>query len=211
MMINGNLLIADDHSLILEGLRSLLVDCDEFGLIDTATDKNALWLKLRSADYHVLVLDLLLGKEDARSFIPELLEEFPELKIVVLTSLGDVVSIQSVLQTGVHAYVVKSESGNEIMKAIRAVLKGQNYLSPQVQSVLLSKPVESVDHIVLSPREKEVLRGILSEASTRQIASELFLSEKTVEHYRSALFTKFDVRNVTGLVKKAILQGFWED
>lgn len=204
-------MIADDHSLILEGIRSFLIDLDEFGLIDTVADKNALWLKLRSGDYHVLVLDLLLGKEDARTFIPELLKEFPDLKIVVLTSLGDVVSIQSVMQTGVHAYVVKSESGNEIVKAIQSVLEGNNYLSPQVQSVLLSKPVESIGHIVLSPREKEVLKGILSEASTRQIASELFLSEKTVEHYRSVLFTKFDVRNVTGLVKKAILFGFWED
>jgi DNA-binding NarL/FixJ family response regulator len=201
------ILIAEDHSLIIEGLRTLL-EANGF-TVKHAANETALFSLLNSTTVDVLIQDIRFGKVDARTIIPRIREEFPTVRILALSSLDDLASIQSVLASNVSGYVIKTEATSVILEAIAVVHEGNTYLSPEVQAVLAHTSIASTE-IQLSEREKEVLRGILDEKSTKEIADILFVSEKTVEHYRGSLFTKFDVKNVSGLVKRAILLGFYD-
>lgn len=203
-----NIIIAEDHALIIDGLRAVL---EQQGInVFPAMNEKMLYQLLNEQPFDVLIQDIRFGKVDARTIIPAIRQEFPTLRIIALTSLDDLASIQSVLATNVSGYVLKSEPTGRITDAIHAVVSGNTYLSPEVQAVLAGNS-ESIPEVRLSEREKGVLKGILDEKSTKEIAESLFVSEKTVEHYRSNLFIKFDVKNVSGLVKKAILQGFYQE
>lgn len=201
------ILIAEDHTLIVDGLRSIL-DSNGYAVTHAINDEQLLRL-LQQHTYDVLLQDIRFGKTDARSFLPSLGEDFPDLKIIALTSLDDLASIQSVLASKVHGYVLKAEPSSVLLQAIEAVKNGTVFLSPEVQSVLVKRSDNEAE-IRLSERERTVLNGIFNEQSTREIAETLFISEKTVEHYRASLFTKFDVKNMSGLVKKALLLGFYD-
>lgn len=203
--------IADDHSLILEGIKSILLDLEEVPTVFFATDLAQLEHLLKTETIDVLIQDVKFGADDARQFIPSIRSAYPDLKIIALSSLGDAVSIQTMINTGVNGYVLKSEGSNQLVKAIKEVVSGEHFLSRSAQNALFQKQESPSYDLQLSSREKEVLKAILAESSTKQIAEQLFLSKKTIEHYRSTLFVKFDVKNVTGLVKKAIIHGFWED
>ena len=202
------MLIAEDHALIVEGLKSLL-EANGHQVFHAPEEKSLMFL-LANERIDVLIQDIRYGKVDARTFIPSIREQFPEVKIVVLTSLDDSASIHSILATNIQGYIIKSEPSSLILEAVETVFSGNTYLSPEVQSVLAGQKIQPPE-IKLSEREKEVLKGILDERSTKEIAALLFVSEKTVEHYRSSLFDKFDVKNVSGLVKNAILFGFYKN
>lgn len=201
------IVIAEDHKLIAEGLRHFLNDT-EYDLLHAATKEEVFEL-LATHSPDILVQDIRMGKDDARTFLPELRVLYPRLPILALTSLDDLGSIQSVLALGVKGYVLKSEDLVHVSLAIKALIKGESYISPLASEIIHENTVTDTP-IVLSEREKEVLKGILEEKSTRQIAEAIFVSDKTVEHYRASLFVKFDVKNVSGLVKRAILLGFYQ-
>ena len=201
-----DIVIAEDHNLIVDGLRTLLKSHGY--TIFHAADSEALFELLHKQPADILIQDIRFGKTDARTIIPAIREQYPDLKILALTSLDNQATIQSVLAADVQGYVIKSEPTTAIIEAIEAVQSGKIYLSKEVQTILLGK-TDYLPDVQLSEREKEVLKGILDEKSTKEIAETIFLSEKTVEHYRSSLFIKFDVKNVSGLVKKAILLRFY--
>jgi DNA-binding NarL/FixJ family response regulator len=203
-----NIVIAEDHALIVDGLRSLL-ESNGY-LVFHAPDELALLKLLQQEKVDLLIQDIRFGKVDARTIIPTIREQFSEVKILVLTSLDDLASVQSILATNIQGYIIKTEPSELILEAIVTITAGKTYLSPEVQSLLVGKE-SAQSEIQLSERETGVLNGILDEKSTKEIAETLYISEKTVEHYRSSLFTKFDVKNVSGLVKKAILLGFYKN
>lgn len=212
VMNEWRVVIADDHSLILEGIKSVLLDLEDAPVVFFATDLPQLEHLLKTGEIDVLIQDVKFGADDARQFIPAIRSAYPNLKIIALSSLGDAVSIQTVLNSGINGYVIKSEGSDQLIQAIKQVMAGEHFLSRSSQNALFQREqAPGNQEIRLSERERGVLKAILAELSTKQIAEQLFLSEKTIEYYRSALFLKFDVKNVTGLVKKAIIQGFWED
>lgn len=198
--------IAEDHGLIVDGLRTLLESHGH--QIFHASNYDELQVLLREEALHLLIQDIRFGAVDARTFLPQLVDEFPTMKILALTSLDDLGSIQSVLATNVNGYLCKSEPTSLILDAISTLETSQCYLSPEAEKILRGKD-NGLNFVQLSSREKEVLQGVLDEKSTKEIAEQIFVSEKTVEHYRASLFLKFDVKNVSGLVKKAILLGFY--
>lgn len=201
-----DIIIAEDHDLIVDGLKSLLESHGH--TISHAPDSDSLDFILANKKATVLIQDIRFGKIDARTIIPSIRQNYPDLKILALTSLDNQAIIQSVLATDVHGYVIKSEPTSVIIEALEYIQSGKIYLSKEVQTIL-SDSSDYLPEVQLSEREKEVLKGILDEKSTKEIAEIIFVSEKTVEHYRASLFVKFDVKNVSGLVKKAILLGFY--
>src|SRR5690606_2564619 len=121
----------------------------------------------------------------------------------------DEFTVKSALAAGCSGYVSKSSPLEEILEAIQAITKGKQFVSKDIRDAMLTNLMNGEsDKIKLTKRELEVLKAIQDELSTREIAEKLFLSEKTIEGYRSNLFLKFQVKNVAGLVKQAILQGY---
>ncbi len=208
-----NILVSDDHQLILDGIGSYLKTRYPDSLIDYAKTKSALIHALKTQKYDVLLQDIRLGKDDAREFIKELIEIQPALKVIVVSTLFDTLTVKTLLNQGIHGYVLKVDGLTEIHQAIESVLAGTIYLSQALQKQLIDTSLSNSDEeveIQLTQREREVLTEILNEKSTKSIAESLCISEKTVEGYRANLFVKFDVKNVAGLVKKAIIRGFME-
>lgn len=208
-----NILVSDDHQLILDGIGSYLKTSYPTSLIAFAKTKSALIHELNTQKFDVLLQDIRLGKDDAREFIKEIFELQPQLKVVIVSTLFDTLTVKTLLNQGIHGYVIKNDGLEEIHLAIEAALKGDVYLSQALQKKLIDTSLSNsgdLSEVQLTQREREVLTEILNEKSTKAIAESLSISEKTVEGYRANLFVKFDVKNVAGLVKKAIIRGFME-
>lgn len=202
------ILLADDHQLILDGLLSVLQEQFTDAQISGVINKADLFKTLRYEKYDLLIQDLKFGEDNARDFLDDLNEEFPDLKVLMLTTVSDSVTINQ-LSKKVDGYILKSESLDEIITAVKHIRSGKKYFSKMAEQKMNQLYPDNT--IVLTRREREVLEVIMKEKSIKQIAEELCISEKTVELHRSNLFVKLDVKNITGLVKKAIAFNLLED
>jgi len=207
-----HILIVDDHQMLLEGIRSFVAgQFPEANLLLASTHQEIISV-LNKRDIDVLLLDLILGNEDSRTFLSQILQIQPKIKIVVVSSLEDETVVNALLHNGTHGFVGKSSSTMYIAEAIRTVLENKIYIDPLLKDHIQQKNDRlNTTSIILTLREKEVLNETLKEKRIKEIADSLFISEKTVENHRSNLFTKFEVSNVTGLVKKALLMGYIPD
>lgn len=206
-----DILIGDDHELIRNGLRDLLQQIEEVALVDTASSKPDLLSAMTKKNYDLVFLDIHFGKHDGRDIAVEIRQKVEEVVLVALTSFDDKDTIKSTANAGFNAFFLKSDDVNEIAEWIKAGAFETMYLSAQTKNAYaehtLLKDSKAKHTIHLTDREKEILRLILDEKTTRQIAEILFLSEKTIENYRTNLMHKLDASNLAGLVKKTILLG----
>lgn len=210
--IKFDVLIVDDHKMLLEGIRSFVANQFPNSNVLLASTHKEIINVLEKRAIDVLLLDLLLGDEDSRTFIFELQELQPNMKIVVVSSLEEEMVVNVLIQSGVDGFVGKSSSTIYIAEAINAVRNGETYIDPLLKENFQerNKHLKS-EHIVLTRREKEVLNQTLKGKKIKEIADALFISVKTVENHRSNLFVKFEVSNVSGLIKKALLLSYLPD
>lgn len=206
-----NIIVADDHELIGKGVLAFFGQhAPEFNVL-CATNKSQVIFHLKEQPIDLIIQDVQFGNSDAREIISDFRALKKDLKIVALSSHADAFTVKSVLASGVDSYVSKTASLDELLKGVRATLNNEKFISSDIQNNLVNSFLEkdnSAVKIKLTNRELEVLNGIQDEQSTREIAESLHISEKTVEGYRSSLLMKFKVKNVAGLVKQAILQGY---
>lgn len=205
------ILVADDHELISGGVISYYSKHFPNILVKSAKNKSELIFQLNETDFTILIQDLQFGKDDGRELLSIIKSIRPDIKTLILSSHIDPFSIKSAISSGFNGYVSKAAPISELPNAIAAILDGKTYFSTDVQTQFTEAAIKgefSSDTVQLTDREKEVLMGIQEELSTKEIAQKLHLSEKTIEAYRSNLFVKFQVKNVAGLVKQAILNGF---
>ena len=200
------ILLADDHFLVLDGLEVLL---STFEFVDkTQSVLNFMELKevLKEQSFDVLLLDIHFGKHDGRAIIQEIKQMAPDMKVIALTSHSDSVTIKSSVNAGFDGYLLKIDSREEIERALKAVTNNEKYFSPKTQQVFFETQL-SKTKTELTEREKEILQLIVQEKTTKEIAEQLCLSEKTIETHRASIMLKLEVKNIAGMVKKAIMQG----
>jgi DNA-binding NarL/FixJ family response regulator len=129
------ILIADDHPFMLEGLKNVLQLHFPTSKIHTAENKRILDTILSLTSVDILIQDVKFGTEDARLFLDEYLVKYPAMKIIVLSSVADSDSIQKVLKMGVHGYIIKSEATELLKNAIETIFQGKQFLSPEVSQI----------------------------------------------------------------------------
>ena len=203
------ILLADDHFLVLDGLEVLL---STFEFVEkTQSVLNFVELKetLKEESFDILLLDIHFGKHDGRTIIQEIKQLMPDIKVIALTSHSDTVTIKSSVNAGFDGYLLKIDGREEIEKALKAVMNGEKYFSPKTQQVFFETQT-SKNKTELTEREKEILQLIVQEKTTKEIAEQLCVSEKTVETHRASIMQKLEVKNIAGMVKKAIMQGLAE-
>jgi DNA-binding NarL/FixJ family response regulator len=200
------ILLADDHFLVLDGLELLLSTFDFVEQTSRALNYNELKSSLEKQYFDILLLDIQFGKHDGREIIQEIKALKPEMKIIALTSHSDSVTIKSSINAGFDGYLLKIDGRDEILKALKAVTNHEKYFSPKTQQVFFERNTTK-NKTQLTDREKEILQLIVAEKTTKEIAEQLCLSEKTVETHRSNIMIKLEVRNIAGMVKKAIMEG----
>ncbi len=203
--VNMKVLIADDHKLVTEGLELLLSTFDFVQQILSAFDELGVLAAL-PAQPDVVLLDIALGRDDGREICRKIKKMHPGIKVIALTSHSDSNTVKSAIQAGFDGYLLKAEDRATVQSALIKVAKGDKFFSSKVQEIFFT--AQTTAKTELTKREIEVLQLILDEKTTKQIAETLFISEKTAENHRSSIMLKMDVKNMAGLVKKAILMGY---
>ncbi|MBE7693214.1 response regulator transcription factor [Tenacibaculum finnmarkense] len=212
MIKEYNIIIADDHSMFLDGLRSILSEEKNITIVLAAkTGTQVLkYLQInKTPKIDLVITDINMPEMDGITLNKAIKEAFPQVKTLVVSMLEEPVKIQQLIDAHTNGYLSKNAAKNELLKAIKTILEGENYFSSRIKNILMealfaakSKPLVS-----LTKREKEVLKLIAKEFTTKEIASQLFLSTHTIESYRKNLIAKLGVRNIAGLTRYAIEEG----
>ena len=212
MTIQYSIIIADDHSIFLDGLRSVLSEEKNIDIVLAATKGTQVikYLQVNSIPKIDLVItDINMPEMDGIALNKVIKEQFPSVKTLVVSMLEEPKKIQHLVETKVNGYLSKNSEKSELLKAIKTILKGDNYFSPRIKNILMEAlfVAKSKSQISLTKREKEVLKLIAKEYTTKEIAAQLFLSTHTIETYRKNLISKLSVRNIAGLTRYAMEEG----
>src|SRR5215213_2185072 len=203
----AKVVLADDHSVVREGLR-LMVDAQpNLRVVAEAGDVETALRMTRAHRPRVLVLDLNMPGRPSLEAIPELLEASPETRIVILTMQDEPALAQATLRAGASGYVVKDAAGDELVQAVQLALQDQTYLHPQLGARIATQQPDATEDDDLSDREREVLQLIALGHTNGEIASQLFLSVRTVESHRAHIQQKLRLTTRAELVRYALDRG----
>jgi two-component system response regulator NreC len=203
----AKVVLADDHSVVREGLRLMLDAQPNLRVVAEAGDVETALRMTRAHRPRVLVLDLNMPGRPSLDAIPELLEASPDTRIVILTMQDEPALAQATLRAGASGYVVKDAAGDELVQAVQLALQDQTYLHPQLGARIASQEPEQEEGDDLSEREREVLQLIALGHTNGEIAEQLFLSVRTVESHRAHIQQKLRLTTRAELVRYALDRG----
>jgi DNA-binding NarL/FixJ family response regulator len=207
-------LIADDHGIVRSGLRLLLERQPDIEVIGEAADgAEAREMAIRERP-DLAVLDVRMPKLTGLQVTRELKKQAPEVSVLILSMHDDERYLFEALKAGASGYVLKTQADTDLVEAIRAVERGEPFLTPAAQQALikdvLERGRESDSEEELTPREEEIVKLVAEAHTTREIAEILHLSEKTVENHRGNAMRKLGMRDRVELVRYAIRRGLIE-
>ena len=204
-------LLADDHQIVRQGLKSML-EHEGFRIVAEASDGREAVRLASSTHPDVAVLDLAMPGLNGIDAGREIQRSAPGLKVVLLTVHREDPYVLEALRGGVSGYVLKTQAADDLVRAIREVMRGAMYLSPGVSRVVVEayRSRSELPADPLSPREREVLQLVAEGKSTKEVACLLGISFKTAESHRMRIMTKLDIHETAGLVRYAIRSGLIE-
>ena len=203
------LLIADDHTILRDGIVSLLQQEENFMVTGTASNGYEVLELSGRLDFDICLLDINMPGLDGLETAKILRTRKPAVKIIMLTSYNDREIIAEMIHLGVEGYLLKNADKAELVEAIHKVMKGRHYFSGDVEDIILQELVEKkpADLIILTEREQEVLQLLAREFTNEKIASALHISYRTVETHRKNIMQKTQSHNLAGLLKYAYSKG----
>ena len=213
-----SVLVVDDHMLFRQGLKKILDDHSWIEVIGEADDGNNLLKLLEHTHPNIIILDISLPGLSGIKITSLIREKYPSIKILILTMHKSEGYFHQALKAGASGYVLKDSADTELLLAISALRKGEKYISPLLSDVIIDacmgKPHTVIPQqqtpILLSTREKEVLKLICEGNFNKEIAYLLRISIRTVEHHRNNIMRKCGVHELASLVKYAIGNGLIE-
>lgn len=213
------LLIADDHQMLLDGIKALLRDAEDITVIGEASNGAEVMTRLENTPVDVILMDINMPVMNGIEATVHITRLYPRIRVIALTMHSERTFISRILKAGAAGYVLKNTGKQELLLAIRKVASGETYFSSEVASVMME---QYMPHALsrgrevgtgiheLTKREVEILKLIAQEMTNNEIAERLFISMYTVETHRKNLIRKIGVKNTVGLVKYAIQQGLTE-
>ncbi len=207
------ILIADDHKIVREGLKSLLEKQPGFAVVAEAEDGLTAFDEVKKHTPDIAILDIGMPGLNGIETTRKIRSEMAETKVIALSMHADRRFVMGVLEAGANGYLLKDSAFEELVTAVKAVAKGKMYLSPSIAGTVVKNSLDKLDQgkqgssVLLSGREREVLQMIAEGQSTKEIAFKLFVSTKTVETHRKQIMDKLNIRTVAGLTKYAIREG----
>ena len=212
------ILLADDHLIIRQGLRSLINAQGDMEVVGEAAEGRSAVAMARDVSPHVLVMDVGMPELNGVEATRQVVAQVPETRVLILTAHGEQKTVREALRAGASGYVLKDMAFEELASAIRTVASGKTYLSPNVAGAVVDGYLTGAGGYgdgqevrgafsKLTPREREVLQLMAEGKSTKQVAMSLHVSVKTVETHRRQLMEKLDLHSVAELTKYAIREG----
>lgn len=206
-------IVTDDHPMVRMGVVTMLQSQPDIEILAQYESATQLLNGLVHVQPDIVLLDLQLSDANGESLIPVIKEKYPLIKILILTSNDNIHNIKLLLNKGANGYILKNTEQDFLIQAIKRVYESDTkvkVISDEVNAnlkKLIAKDAVLYNANQLTPRELEVLQLIAQELTSHEIGQKLHLSQRTVESYRLILMQKLDVRNMVGMVKKAILLG----
>lgn len=208
------IVIAEDHTILREGLRSLLCSDPEFDVVGEAEDGRDAIRCVEALSPDLVLMDLSMPRMNGLDAIKEIKKQNPEIKIIVLTVHKTEEYILATLQAGADGYLLKDATHSELVMAIKNVIAGKRYLSPGISEKVIEGYLEGRRTLktksswdTLTQREREILKLIAEGYKNKEVADYLYISLKTVEKHRSNLMRKLDLHNVAALTAFAAEKG----
>jgi len=204
-------LIAEDQLMVRAGIRALLEKIDDIHVLGEASNGQEAIDLTQEHNPDVLIMDIMMPRMNGTQAVEKIQNSKFSTNILLLSMYSDAGLVHQAFQYGVKGYVLKSSVSDKLLRAVRAVAKGQGYLSSPISEIVIESAANP--HSVgqendplsnLSPREKEILQLIAEEHTSSEIAELLFISEKTAEKCRARLMEKLKARNLAGLVQLAV-------
>lgn len=202
-------LIADDHTVVRKGIRTLLLTEPGLEVVGEAVDGIEAAALYRSLQPDVLLLDLQMPRRDGLDVIVELKQDFPAVHILVLTSSSDEEAVLTAVQSGALGYLMKDSTPEELVEAIHAVHNGRPFLQPSVAFKFMQamKRPSTTFEEPLTDRENDILRHVARGLSNQEIADLLTISERTVRTHISHILDKLNLENRTQAALYALRHG----
>ncbi|MFT5167630.1 MAG: DNA-binding NarL/FixJ family response regulator [Saprospiraceae bacterium] len=211
------ILLVDDHKLVRDGIRAQLVHNPKFQIIAEASDGQEALDILEDKVADLVIMDITMDGMDGITCTKQVIKLYPDIKVLALTMLSENQHIKQMLKAGASGYLLKNCEEEELKKAIETIHSGGTYYSPEVTRIIMTNlsgqkvAKNTTTQIPLTTREKEVLRLILEENSNKEIADQLFISQRTVDAHKRNLLEKTGAKNVAGLVLFAVNNQIFED
>jgi DNA-binding NarL/FixJ family response regulator len=208
------IVLADDHRVVREGLRALLERHDDIKVVGEAADGQEAVKLAATLKPDVVVMDISMPVLNGIEATQQVLEVSPSSKVIILSMYSTSEHIFRSFKAGAQGYLLKESAGEDVVNAVRVVREGRRYLTDKITETLLDdfihqrSLVESESPVSrLSKRERHILQLVVEGKSSSEIGSQLFLSPKTIETYRSRIMHKLSINDVPGLVKFALQHG----
>ena len=200
-------LLVDDHTIVREGIGTLLELSPEVEVVGEASNGQEALELIAELELDVVLMDLAMPVMGGLEATRNICREFPGIKVLILTQYEDKEHVFAILEAGAHGFLNKSAASSELISAIRSVYRGDSYLSPSATKYLVDgyrletrrDPYEQ-----LTAREREVLRLLAEGHTAREVADMLVISPKTVDSHRTRFMAKLDLRNRAELIKYAL-------
>jgi DNA-binding NarL/FixJ family response regulator len=206
-------LIADDHQIVRDGLRSMLEKEPWIKVVGEAEEGRTTLRLARELAPDVIIMDVSMPDLNGIEATRQIVAEFPTIKVIALSMHNDRRFVLNMIKAGAKGYLLKDSAFKELAKAIKVVVSNQTYLSGEIADILVqdylsvATPDEFSAFHLLSPREREVLQLLAEGKSSNQIAENLHISVKTVETHRAQLMAKLKIKSIAELTKYAIREG----
>ncbi len=207
-----NVAILDEHQIVVEGISELLKDVEDIEVTQRITDKNILIESIKSADIHILIINIRSADSDELSLIQTISMGFPRVKILVLSVVTEEALIFRAIKSGAKGFLAKDTSRNELIEAIYSLRSGHDFFSSSITSILLNQYINSIksekqerrNRYNLSARELEIIKLWGSSYTNKEIADKLFISVRTVESHKNHVMQKLNMKTIVDLVKFAL-------
>ena len=207
------ILLVDDHKILRDGIRSLLKGYDDMEIVGEAADGRAAIRLVKELSPDVVIMDISMPDLNGIDATRKIIADNPNVRIIALSMHYDKQFISETFKAGASGYLIKDSAFDELEHAVRIVMDGKTYINPQIASLVVeslvsqSTPSRRKAFSLLTEREREVLQHIAEGKSTKQIATDLSVSAKTIESHRRQVMGKLNIRNVADLTKYAIREG----
>ncbi|PSK93168.1 response regulator [Taibaiella chishuiensis] len=201
--------LLDDHPVLVRGLKNMLESIAWLNVTGAYNSVSECLTDFAQKNLpQILLMDVFMPDKNGEELAVIIKRNYPEVALIAFTNLEQRYYINSLLAKGVSGYVIKSSSEDILVEAIRTVAAGGIYfdplIEPQAMEAIKIKKSDAAGKLVLTPREKEILKLLADNCSSSEIAEKLYISKRTVDFHRANLLLKFDVKNSIALVKKAI-------
>ncbi len=208
-----NILLADDHKIILDGICGMLADQQHYHIVATAPDGQHAMEMIDASpnDFDVLLTDISMPLLSGIDLCRMVKATHPHILVIVLSMYSSIAAVQDAVMAEADGYILKNSGKEELVKALHKVCNGGTYYTEALLPIIYgqfqkTKTVEEVQRI-LSARELEILALIVKEQTSEEIATQLFISKKTVDNHRAHILEKTSCKTTVGLVKWAIKNG----